>query len=328
VPAYNAGRFIGRTIDCILAQDCAPAEIIVVNDGSTDDTAAVVSAYKPAVRLLNIDNAGPTGARLAGITAAKCNWLAFCDSDDLWHQDHLSRLVDLAGKHGVLFAFSNFTHIKDGQRAERSHFECDPDGFWLRPGRSVGNDGFVADASLFSRVLAYQAIFPSCTLVNRDFFERVGGLNPGLGRNVSEDLEFTLRCVVEKPTGVVVRPTVDICRHEQNYTGDWIRTIAGSIEILKYAIDHHGLCQEYAEAAKREIISKSILGIDCSFRVKRFADVAMFAENLFGDVVPRKTAIKIWVSRQPKALAQLLGSALSAGGSAANLPRMSRRRNG
>jgi hypothetical protein len=137
-----------------------------------------------------------------------------------------------------------------------------------------------------------------------------------------------LRCAREKPAGVVVHPTVDICRHEQNYTRDWIRTVAGSIEILKYAVDHHGLCHEYMEAVRREIISRSILGIDCSFRDKRFADVTIFAENLGRDDMPLKTAIKIGVSKQPKALALLLSSALTAGASAAGLQRLSRRRRG
>jgi glycosyltransferase involved in cell wall biosynthesis len=122
IPAYNAARFISRTLEGILAQDHAPCEIIVVNDGSTDETEAVVGAYAAAVRLINIENTGPTGARLAGITAAKYDWLAFCDADDLWHPDHLSGLVDLASRHGVPFAFSNFTHVSNGRRAERSHF--------------------------------------------------------------------------------------------------------------------------------------------------------------------------------------------------------------
>src|SRR5260221_8343989 len=160
VPAYNAARFVGRTIESILNQNRAPSEIIVVNDGSTDDTVSVVGAYEPAVRLVNIENVGPTGARLMGVTAATSAWLAFCDSDDLWHPDHLSRLLDLVEAHDVPFAFSNFTHIKDGRKAERSHFESDRSGFWMKPGRSVGNDCFISDAPLFHQVLKHQAIFP------------------------------------------------------------------------------------------------------------------------------------------------------------------------
>jgi glycosyltransferase involved in cell wall biosynthesis len=319
IPTYNRARSIGRTIDRILNQTHMPSEIIIVNDGSTDDTASIVSAYAPAVRLINIANIGPTGARSIGVQAAVSEWLAFCDSDDRWHPDHLSRLVGVAGSEGTPFAFSNFTHVTNGQKAKKSHFECDPHGFWMSPGRSVGNGGFVADDPLFARVLSYQAIFPSCTLMRRDFFERVGGLNPAFGRNPSDDLEFTLRCVKEKPAGIVVRPTVDIHRHGQNHSGDWIRTIAGSIAILKYARENHGLSAEYREAVDREIVSRCINGIDCCFAQRRFDDVALFAENLTGAAMQRKTAIKIAVARQPKTLALFLGAALAAGGSGARL---------
>jgi hypothetical protein len=148
-------------------------------------------------------------------------------------------------------------------------------------------------------------------------------LNPGMGRNVSEDLEFTLRCVLQKPAGIVVRPTVDICRHGHNYTQDWIRTLAGSIAILKYAHANYRLPAEYATALRQEIISKSILAIDCCFTQRRFDEIGEFAENLSGNGTPLRTAIKIGVSHQPKALAFFLGSVLAA--SAAALPRSMRR---
>ncbi|HEY2537955.1 MAG TPA: glycosyltransferase [Stellaceae bacterium] len=328
VPAYNAARFVAPTLDCVLQQDHPPAEVIVVNDGSTDDTASAVGAYAPAVNLINIQNGGPTGARSAGVTAAKCDWLAFCDADDLWRRDHLSRLVDLADEHDVPFAFSNFTHIRDGRRAERSHFECDPEGFWMKPGRLVGNGSFVADQPLFTRVLAYQAIFPSCTLVKRDFFTRIGGLNPALGRNVSEDLEFTLRCVREKPAGIVVEPTVEIRRHEQNYTKDWVRTVAGSIEILKYARCNHSLDPQYLAAVDREIIARSIYGINICFAGRRYSDIQKFAENLSRDNIPLRTAIKIGVSKKPIILADLLRALLTGGSTGARLYRLLRRRVG
>src|SRR5947207_11109568 len=93
VPAYNRARSIRRTIDCILNQNRAPSEIVVVNDGSTDDTQSIVRAYAPAVKLIDIENVGPTGARSIGVQAAASEWLAFCDSDDLWHPDHLSSLA-------------------------------------------------------------------------------------------------------------------------------------------------------------------------------------------------------------------------------------------
>jgi glycosyltransferase involved in cell wall biosynthesis len=318
IPAYNAARFIGETIEAILQQDYSPAEIIVVNDGSTDETATIVSAYEPRVRLINIANSGCTAARAAGAAAARADWFAFCDADDLWHCEHLSRLLDVGVNHGVPFAFSNFTHLRGVERAACTHFEAEPTGFWMKPGRPVGNYRFIADEPLLLRILSHQAMFASCIFVRRDFYERIGGLNPLFSRNPSEDFEFVLRCVARKPAGIDVRPTVDIRRHDQNMSGDWIRTVAGSTEILKYAVQHHDLCPKQREALEREIVGRSIYGVEICFRNKRFDDVPIFAENLKGHDIPLKTAVRLGVSRQPAKVARLLGSALLTAGTAGN----------
>ena len=84
VCAYNAGRYLPRAIESILNQTLAPNEIIIVDDGSTDDTKAVINAYKDAVRYIYQDNAGPGSARNTGIKAACSEWIAFLDADDEW----------------------------------------------------------------------------------------------------------------------------------------------------------------------------------------------------------------------------------------------------
>ena len=71
IPAYNAARYIGRALDSVLAQTHKPDEIIVVDDGSTDDTAGIVETYSSQVRLIRRENAGASVARNTGINAAK-----------------------------------------------------------------------------------------------------------------------------------------------------------------------------------------------------------------------------------------------------------------
>src|SRR5579872_1896806 len=84
IPTYNRATLIGDTIDSILRQTVPPAEVIVVDDGSTDDTAAVVARYGGAVRYHRIENSGPGVARNIGVSLARSPWIAFCDSDDIW----------------------------------------------------------------------------------------------------------------------------------------------------------------------------------------------------------------------------------------------------
>ena len=85
IPAYNAARFIHRAIQSALAQTHHLLEIIVVDDGSQDDTSKVAAAYP--VTLIRQANGGPASARNAGVKAATGEWLAFLDHDDSWHAD-------------------------------------------------------------------------------------------------------------------------------------------------------------------------------------------------------------------------------------------------
>lgn len=97
IPAYNAKATIGEAIDSVLAQSVSVDEIIVVDDGSTDDTAGLVEASYPMVRLERVPNGGPSKARNHGIRLAHGEWLAFLDADDRWHQDKLAAQMAARG---------------------------------------------------------------------------------------------------------------------------------------------------------------------------------------------------------------------------------------
>jgi len=89
IPAHNSVRYIGPTLDSILAQKHRPIEILVVDDGSTDSTAQTVRGYAPEVRVIEQEQQGHPAARNAGIRAAVGEFLGFLDHDDLWSPDKL-----------------------------------------------------------------------------------------------------------------------------------------------------------------------------------------------------------------------------------------------
>lgn len=95
IPAYNAAQSVARAIDSALAQSLSPAEIIVVDDGSKDDTAAVAASFPDPVRVLRKPNGGPASARNLGARCASGKWLAMLDADDAWAPRRLERQLRL-----------------------------------------------------------------------------------------------------------------------------------------------------------------------------------------------------------------------------------------
>jgi glycosyltransferase involved in cell wall biosynthesis len=91
VPVFNGERYLKEALDSILVQTYRPLEIIVIDDGSTDGTAAVVTSYGAQVRYVSQPNAGPAAARNLGLREARGEFVAFLDADDLWYPEKLTR---------------------------------------------------------------------------------------------------------------------------------------------------------------------------------------------------------------------------------------------
>ena len=99
IPTYNYARFLPAALDSVLAHRHAPLEIIVVDDGLTDETPEVLHRYGAKIRYIRQKNAGVSAARNAGIRAARGGWVALLDSDDAWHPDKLLLQMRCAEQH-------------------------------------------------------------------------------------------------------------------------------------------------------------------------------------------------------------------------------------
>jgi glycosyltransferase involved in cell wall biosynthesis len=89
IPAYNAARFLPRCLESVFAQTLKPDEVIVVDDGSTDNTAAL--AAELGARIISRPNSGPAAAKNTGIRNASSEWIALLDADDMWAPEKLER---------------------------------------------------------------------------------------------------------------------------------------------------------------------------------------------------------------------------------------------
>jgi glycosyltransferase involved in cell wall biosynthesis len=119
IPTYNRAHLVGRAIASALAQTIAPAEIIVVDDGSTDATEAACTRFGDRVRYVKQPNGGAARARNTGIQQARHAWIAFLDSDDVWAPTHLERMQaainGTLGAAGFYFADMQMTASDGGQ---------------------------------------------------------------------------------------------------------------------------------------------------------------------------------------------------------------------
>jgi len=112
IPAYNAERFVAEAIESALRQTYQPVEIVVVDDGSTDGTAAVVRSYGREAICLSRRHRGTAAAKNAGIREARGAWIAFLDADDLWHHDKLTRqMARLAERPEVDLCYTRYRNV-------------------------------------------------------------------------------------------------------------------------------------------------------------------------------------------------------------------------
>jgi glycosyltransferase involved in cell wall biosynthesis len=119
IPCFNGSRYLGATIRSVLAQTAPPMEILVVDDGSTDDSASVAGSFGQAVRIIQQPNQGESVARNRGIDEAKGEWIAFVDADDLWEPGKLAAQLKLASSECACVATGYYTF--DEASTQREH---------------------------------------------------------------------------------------------------------------------------------------------------------------------------------------------------------------
>jgi len=124
IPTFNSAEFVGGAIDSVLAQTFCEWELIIVDDGSSDEGASIVRRYRdPRISLIQQPNSGVSAARNRGILAARNDLVALLDADDLWMPDHLSTIGTLARRfpRAVLYCAANICFMAAGERYIKKH---------------------------------------------------------------------------------------------------------------------------------------------------------------------------------------------------------------
>lgn len=185
VPCYNYGRYLAACLDSILAQTYPASEILVIDDGSTDDTEEVIQPFlsDQRVQFHRQTNRGQASAKNAGVARSTCDVVAFLDADDLWMPEKLARQMPLFDNPAVGVTFT-------GQRS------IDADGRPMRTFRRVGHSAF--RRGRVTRWLGFENIVPfSASAVRRQLFTECGGFDETLGMGIDWELWLRLSLVTE-----------------------------------------------------------------------------------------------------------------------------------
>jgi hypothetical protein len=236
VPTRNRARLLKRTLRSILTQEITDLEVLVVDDGSVDDTAAVATAADHRVRVLrNSVAAGVSTARNRGIAAARGRWIAFCDDDDVWAPQKLTQQLTAAEAAGAKWAYGGDVNVGDELRILSGGRPFDPETVMAQLPRfnplSSGGSNVIASAAL----LAME-----------------GGFNPLLRR--TEDWDLWIRLARHGPPAWVCEPLVAYRFHPGNVAvnpGEMVQEAQQLADRYQIPVDLSAMHRRAAWAALR-----------------------------------------------------------------------------
>ena len=209
IPTYNRAHCIKDAIESVLNQSFKDFELIVVDDGSTDGTEETIRTYRNCLTLIRQQNSGVSAARNQGIRAARGEWVAFLDSDDLWEPDKLRIQTEEVRKHSQVVA-----HIVDaGLQKQGDHYVS---LFDLRGVSKEYKETPFRERPLLD-VLEVN-FYTQCCVIKKNAIEAAGFFNPAL--KVSEDTDLLARVALEGP--FFINP----------YIGTKIRWLPNNIDAL------------------------------------------------------------------------------------------------
>jgi glycosyltransferase involved in cell wall biosynthesis len=204
MPAYNVAWCIGRAVDSVLTQDYRSCELIVVNDGSTDGTRAVLEAYGGSIRVIDQENHGMSAARNAGIRGARGTYVAFLDADDWWLPGKLTRQVNLMQNAPEIGFCSNAVRVEDGDGQLLNVWRCPQ-----------------ASTDMLATLFAENAAIAggcSAVMVRKNLLDRVGLFDENLRGFEDPDLWMRLAAVsgyvcIDETLGVILRREKSVSRN-------------------------------------------------------------------------------------------------------------------
>ena len=261
IPSYNRKDFLKRSIDSAINQTKKPLEIIVVDDGSTDGTEAMIKSDYDFVKFIKQKNKGVSAARNIGIKVSIGEWICFLDSDDEWKKDKLEKQINaMKSNPGYKFFHSNEIWIKNGMRINQK-----------KKHKKYGGD-------IFDKCLDMCRISPSSVMIDKTVFDEVGNFNEDLV--VCEDYELWLRICDKYRVFFIDEPLIIKYGGHQGQLSYSIESIENHrIKALEYLILEN-LKRKNKRHAIQMLLSKLNIYLKGLVKRKKIDEIAVYEEKI------------------------------------------------
>ena len=261
VPTYNRAQQLPRALDSILCQSCSPKEIIVVDDGSTDETSALMTSEYPEIVFIQQQNTGVSSARNVGIKRASGDWIAFLDSDDEWLPEKLEiQMKALYENPEIKICHTNEIWIRNGKRVnpKKKHEKF---GGWI-----------------FQKCLPLCCISPSSVIIHKSIFKEIGLFDYSLP--VCEDYDLWLRITARNPVLYIEKPfLIKYGGHEDQLSKKYWGMDRFRIKSLEKIISSRVLSDLDENAAKKMLMKKIYIFIQGAQKRGNIKEVKKFKEQ-------------------------------------------------
>jgi glycosyltransferase involved in cell wall biosynthesis len=253
IPTFNRSKKLIRAVRSVLKQTFRDFEIIVVDDGSRDDTYQVIASYLPVVRYVRKEvNEGVSAARNSGIGRASAPWITFLDSDDYWLEDKLSvQMKYIEDNPGILACQTEEIWIRNGKRVNPRQRHKKPSG------------------NIFTSSLKLCLVSPSSVALKRSLFDEIGLFDETLP--AAEDYDMWLRISCRYPVYLIEEKlVVKEGGHEDQLSRRFIGMDRFRIMSIVKLIESGNLTHTQKSEAARELSIKcSIYGQGCMKRGRK-----------------------------------------------------------
>lgn len=290
IPTYNRSEYVAAAVESALRQEYAPKEIIVYDDGSTDDTEKVLEKYMSQIAYHRSINKGLVEARKEAISHASGNWIALLDSDDIWKPEYLRNIketIDTFPETGLIV--SNFSNLDSNGHEFFDMFESAPEGWWNDAIEKKINNKVLLKTDCYIQYLDFNPGFASAMSFSRELYEKIGGMNPKVGRMLAEDSHFARRMAAHGRVSCNFDKSVYITRHSSNMSADIPRNFTDRLRILEMLIEDRDIPEKYFPATLNAIKNWRIDLFDTMFEFKKYHE----ARNIYKIIGNKDRSIKM-----------------------------------